>query len=231
MINTFTNTCISRTILSLLLWVISSAGWCAIDGFYVGAGLGPDHANFKQTAWINNPDTSVRDKTHLDGTGYFGSIFGGYAFVCQNLYLAAEVNANASSNQFESSNFEFVHRNFARTKYKLERSFGISFLPGFIYNAATVFYARFGYSNANFKLDSQDRTLPHLNTNLDGFRYGVGILQNVWCQLSVLLDYSHTNYQSTVGNTFDPNGLTAKRTRIRPEVDQFEVGVIYSFMF
>jgi len=63
--------------------------------FYVGAGLGPDTVDFKQTAHVVsfNPafttqGFNVQDKTHLSGTGVFGTVFAGYALVQQQFFFA-----------------------------------------------------------------------------------------------------------------------------------------------
>lgn len=210
----------------LILLLISTSAWA--QGFYIGAGLGPDTADFKQARNVTRLGSfNVKDTTHLSGTGLFGSIFGGYGWNRNAFYLAGEINANASSVSFDSSNYEFVHSNFADTHYKIEHSFGVSLLPGYLLTDATLFYARVGYANGYFKISTTDSSLANVHKNLSGLRLGLGVNQSFTQQLGARMEYNHISYQSTSFSIVD--GLTTIATRISPETNQVEFSLFYKF--
>jgi outer membrane immunogenic protein len=218
----------SNTIAStLLLLSLSSSAWCQ-HGFYLGIGGGPDIADYKQSSTVVSPrDFNVKDTTHLSGTGLFGSLFGGYAWNYRQLYLAAEANIFISSLDFQSSNSEFIHKNFSNTDYKLQQGFGFSLLPGYQVTNTTLFYGRVGYSNDQFKISTTDVSLANVNRNLNGLRLGLGVNQALSQNFSVRMEYGHVSYQSTSFTTVD--GTVTKSTKITPQTNQVEFGVIYNF--
>jgi outer membrane immunogenic protein len=212
--------------------LLSSSAWAIIPGFYVGLGMGPENGTFTKTSWISHAsDLNVRDKTELSGNGIFGSIYGGYGYKHERLYLGTELNVDVSTLDSTSSNNDANHpASASRTEYEIKHSVGISFLPGFYILPATLTYARIGYANGNFKINTNDVTLPQIHNNLNGIRYGVGIKQTIYKQISIGIDYSTIAYQSTAGNYKDSVTGTAKRTRIIPETNQIEFGLIYDFI-
>jgi outer membrane immunogenic protein len=217
------------------LMALSSSVWSA--GFYVGAGMGPDTARFDQDAVvIHNPSLNITDKQQHSGTGYFASVFAGYGryfsgfnYDRKNLYLATELNVNASSLQFHSSNTDHFHKSFSSTQFKMDHSFGVSLLPGFLLTDTTLFYGRLGYSLGNFKIFTTDVSLSDTNKNLSGFRYGLGLEQSLTPRVAMRLEYSHIEYQGTSTYTKDPLSTVVKNTQYSPTTNQFEFGVIYRF--
>lgn len=164
---------------SLLL--ATTPAW-AISGFYVGAGVGPELTNFKQATRVivevEPPimTANIKATNDLSGTGVFGTVFGGYGYLWRNnLYLAGEINIDASSDQYSTENLEFVHATVSHTTYKMQNSYGLSVLPGYWYNNLILFYARLGYANGNFKTMTSDTSLVNVNRRLNGFCYGLGV--------------------------------------------------------
>lgn len=200
------------------------------NGFYIGAGAGPESTDFKQTAYITQPGNfNAKDATHLSGTGVFGNIFGGYVWSCKYLYLAGEANYSPSSDEFNSSNSEFIHGSFATTSYKMRYSYSVSLLPGFLWTPCTLFYGRLGYAWGNFQTSTSDISLANVNRTLNGPRYGLGIKQQVYQNFSVRVEYSQIYYRSTHFTTFDPNSSVTKRTNITPSTGQTEFSLVYDF--
>lgn len=200
------------------------------NGFYLGAGAGPEATDFKQTAYINQPrNFSVTDTEHLSGTGVFGTIFGGYSWSCNQLYIAGEGNYNVSSDEFNSSNSEFIHNNFSKTSYKLRYSYSASLIPGFLLTPCTLFYGRIGYAWGNFQTSTSDTSLANVNRTLSGPRYGIGIKQAVFQNFSVRVEYSQIYYRATSFTTFDPNSFVTKTTNISPSTGLVEFSVVYDF--
>lgn len=212
----------------LFMFCLSSQSFAR--GFYAGVGTGPEMADFQQRAYITQlSNFNAKDTTHLSATGWFGSLFGGYDWCCNHFYLAGEANVNASSARFYSTNDEYVHSNFSSSTYRILNSYGISVLPGYLWNNATLFYARLGYANGNFKITTSDVSLANIDRRLNGIRFGAGIKQMLTPNLAVRLEYSQINYDSTSFSTFDRQSSTLKETKITPMTAQVEIGLIYHF--
>lgn len=223
------------------LTAILSTSVCA-NGLYIGIGVGPDFAKFQDNANIQqiqngNLNFNVRNTTQLAATGVFGTLFAGYGMPlngflssCMNhLYIAGELNANLSSLEHKTSNDEIVHKNFTTTKFKMQHSYGVSIIPGYLYTNATLFYGRLGYSKGNFRVTTTDISLKNTNQNLDGFRWGFGMQQTIAQHFSVRMDYSHVNYRGTNLSTLDTLSNTAKSTRITPQTNEVEFSLLYTF--
>jgi len=210
------------------LVVLSLSSQCWSRGFYAGLGVGPEYADFKQGAHVVHPtDVDVKDTTHLSATGVFGSIFAGYRWNNKRYYLAGEVAGNASSAEFSSSNYEYVHKSFTNTAYKIDNSFSVSVLPGLVLNATTFFYTRVGYITGNFKTHTQDTSLANVDKYLSGFLIGFGVQNDISEKLAVRFEYSQANYQKTAFNVLD--GTTTKVTNISPQTGKMEFGFVYKF--
>lgn len=223
-----------RKILSSLLLILLPS--YASAAFYLGAGVGPQMIDFSQESHIYMPgNLNVRDKNTLAANGYFASVFAGYDYYVlgpdlrtKNVYLAGEVNINASNVEHYSSNSELLKLVFSSTKYKMDHSLGLSFLPGFLVTESTLFYGRLGYSKGNFKIFTTDSSLTPTNKNLDGFLYGLGVRQCVWKQIAVSLEYSQANYQGVKIHTNTTNGVV-KVVNISPVTAQVEFAMLYYF--
>lgn len=206
-------------------------------GFYVGASIGPEGASFSQKVHVvgqnsNQPSGNfdVYATNHFSGIGVFGSIFGGYAWFLQKYYLAVEINGNLSSVNYELTNNELIHQNFAKTTFTIKNSEGVSLLPGFFFSDNTLFYGRVGYENGRVKLDEgADPSIVSMSKNLNGIRYGIGVRHFLTPQWSLIMDYSQINYGPLNSHTFDPYGGVTKDTKITSSTAQLALGAIYSF--
>lgn len=215
--------------------VFSSIAFSANAAFYVGAGGGPEIATFSEDAHITLPESNVYNNTKLSGRGYFGSIFAGYGryltgpdLHTKNVYLAAEINANASNVEYQGSNNNLTSRTFSTTTYKMDHSFGLSILPGFLLTDSTLFYVRLGYAYGNFKLFTNDVSLTPVNENVSGFCHGFGVRQMVKQNFMVFMEVSQTNYQGVQIHTLSTNN-TVKDVNITPVTAQLEFGLLYNF--
>lgn len=223
-----------KSYLSLILSMLSTVGFAG-NGFYVGAGLGPDLAQFNLSSRVSQVQNgilnfNVKNTDELSGTGIFGTLFAGYGFNFNcNWYLAGELNANLSSLQHTNSNKEFVHLNFSNTKFKMQHSYGISALPGYMVLDNTLFYGRLGYANGNLKVSTTDSSLANRDKNLSGFRWGLGLRQMLGPQFAVRMEYSQVDYQNLTLSTLDTLSNTAKTTKITPRTNEVEFGFIYLF--
>lgn len=227
---------------STMLALAGSAYASSLNGLYVGLGLGPDYASIQENANVMQTqggvlNFNVRNTTQVAATGVFGTLFAGYGMYfanpyipnCKNLYLALELNGNLSSMEHKRTNDEFVHENFTKTTFKMNDSYGVSLLPGFLLTNTALVYARVAYSNANFKVSTSDISLQHKHTNLGGFRWGFGVQQEVMKQVAMRLDYSHVDYENVKLSTLDTLSNTTKVTHLTPHTNEVEVSLIYNF--
>lgn len=203
-------------------------------GFYGGAGIGSDTVDFNQRSLVSpisdgvHPvDFNVINKSHLSGTGVFGTLFVGFEKLYNKWYLAGEANANISSVTHTEYNHEFVHLNFADTFIKMQNSFGLSVLPGFQFTPSTLFYGRLGWTNSKIQQRTGDLSLVNFSVRRDGFRYGVGVKQAITDRVALRMDYSRIAYGSIQTRTND--GAVPKSTQLAPNQQLVEFGVVINF--
>lgn len=221
-------------LLGTSLLIIASSSLNA--GFYMGAGLGADYANFTQRAHVYKADPNqplefdVINKAHLAGSGIFGTLFGGFGGVVKNqFYLAGEINGNLSSLGFTGHNYEYIHLSASETILKIKNTVGLSILPGYQFSPATLFYGRLGVANSKFQQDTSDISLMNFGKRRSGFRYGLGVKQAITDRLAVRMDYSRIAYNTFDTGTFDAVGNTTKNTQLTANQQLVEFGLIYNF--
>lgn len=219
-----------RKMLSLAALSLLSAP--SFAGFYLGASVGPEGAQFTQKSVVIRPATFyVYDKQHFAGTGVFGSLFGGYGLPVYNnrFYAALEANVNISSVEYLLNNNEYLHHNFSRTYFKVKNSAGISILPGYFLSENTIAYGRIGFENAQIRLKESDPSIRSFNGNRNGIRYGLGIRHFFTPGFAAMVDYSQINYRYIRSFVFDPMGGVTKHSTIYPDTAQVGFGIIYRF--
>ncbi len=229
---------IFRRLFSVSVNLLVFLAFPAYAGLYIGGGLGSDTVNFKQTSRVFQPKGvdalkpagfDVLNKTNLSGTGIFGIVFMGYGHFYKEWYLAGEVNANASSSCFSSSNKELVHANFSDTHYKMNNSYGVAILPGYRILKNTLFYGRLGYSSTHFKVSTSDTSLTNISNRLDGFLYGLGFKQKINERFAFRVEYSRILYHDVSMSTFDPLSSVTKNTSIFPQQQLVDLAMIVNF--
>lgn len=217
-----------KKIITPILFMLSTSCWAWGTGFYGGAGIGVDAVDFRETAYVQNPNTNVINKTQLAGQGVLGDLFAGYSWSRCWFYLAGELNGNLSSAKFHISNDEFIHNAFANTTYKIDRSWGISALPGIVLPCTTLLYGRVGYTSGYFDIQTNDISLANASSRLNGIRYGIGLQKQIYRNFDMRFEYSHINYQDHSQLVFT-TGDTTKKTIVSPNNNQFVLGFIYRF--
>lgn len=225
--------CISMMMLTLPL---TSWGWGA--GYYVGGGVGAQAIDYNYKTYTHQaPDQqafSVLTETHYSAQGIFGTAFGGYSWVRQNFYLATEVNVDAGTATFKTTNSEFDHPDMQATfaRLKLIPTWGLSLIPGWVLcQDTTLLYARVGYEGGVFQITSTDSSLKPITDTLAGFRYGFGIEKRLFKNWDLRLEYDHIIYKSSTTFKIDDSSgfITQKQTAVIPQVNQFEFGLVYRF--
>ena len=163
--------------IGLGLLALSPLSVCfASSGFYLGANTGIDSVVFRQQAIVDKPGTfHVFEKDLLGGEGALGDFYVGYGLQRTWLYLAGELNAIISSAQYNTRNVEFIHGSSSYSIYKINHSLGVSFIPGIVLSADTLFYGRVGYNSGSFHILTTDSSLANVNKQLSGLRLGLGL--------------------------------------------------------
>lgn len=223
----------TKFIPSVLLILASSA---VHAGYYAGIGLGSDTVDFSVKSHVvqANPNQPVGfdviNKSHASATGIFGTLFAGYGtLVKNNYYLAGEINGNLSSTKSTTSNDEFVHLSFASSTLKIKNSYGLSVLPGYQFSPATLFYGRLGYANGKITQQTTDISLANFTKRKSGFRYGLGVKQDINERIALRMDYSRIDYKKINTSTFDPLGNVGKSTQLHPQQQLVEFGLVIKF--
>jgi len=218
------------------------------EGFYLGIGVGYDSYRTHQSTdlsitdiGVTVPDFTSASSANASATGWMGGIFAGYGHFWDNLYLALEINANASNADSAFSYNDSVG-NVAYSKVKARGSYGIALLPGIRLNDSSLLYFRFGYLRTNFKANG-NATLVDLDTGTsfpvaasanswrNGFQWGPGIQTAIADNVSIRGEFTHTSYNSktasgTLTTSTDVIALSNKYTLSNNEA---MFSVIYTF--
>jgi len=228
----FRMTCVAGALL------LVSSSLCFAGDFYVGGGLGPEFADFRQDSTVQSKGGVagtfyVKNQSHLAAKGIFGTVFAGYGEVFsterQDFYLAGEVNFNLSTANLTSYNKEFINMTFSKSDYRVQRSLGISLLPGILLTDTTLLYGRVGFSEGKFRVATTDPSLRKSSKYYNGFRYGFGLGQGVTEDWAIRVEYSDVAYRNVEMLTRDPISAVTKGTTISPQTSQTEFSLVYSF--
>ncbi len=134
-----------------------------------------------------------------------GSLFGGYALLSNDLYLAAELFAQDGLSIQNYRND--LNANGNPIGLKTTWGFGLSILPGYILTDTLLSYLRIGAIKTHFQDVAQTAT---------GGQAGIGIEGTVSDHWDLRAEYTYTFYQSL-------SGLGS------PRADAFHLGVLYKF--
>jgi opacity protein-like surface antigen len=124
------------------------------------------------------------------------------------------------------------------TKVKVRNNYGISLLPGIKLYDLVLLYVRLGYNWANISVNQTINNTANFDSNVgvvtsagsetldfhqtstvSGFNYGLGLETELYGQLSLRAEYTHTKY-----NSFHTSLVS---TRITATDNQYMLGVIY----
>jgi len=210
------------TILMLLLLLLPLSSYAS--GFYLGAGVGRDTADFNQQITI--AALSLTASNHVNGNGVLGEVFAGYGWNYNAFYLAGELEGSLSSINTTSS--ITTGAGTLNNKYAIRNSVGLSVLPGFKITDASLIYALAGYVRGQLRVNAQiNNAANSITRNLNGFRYGLGLETKLRQQLGVRLEYDHIDYQRS-NLTVTAGGATAVAS-VKPKSDQVIASLIWRF--
>ena len=214
----------STSVTFALLLCLSSSAWS--DGFYIGAGLGPEVTSLNTNTNTVSPGAfNVNNHSRKAATGLFGTIFGGYAWHYHAYFMAGEVNFNASNVKTTAYNNEFINQNFSHTDERMRHSYGLSVLPGYLISPATLLFTRLGYVQSIYSTSTNDPTFTNMSKHLSGIRFGLGVNQTLNEKVTMRMEYSQAHYQDTATTVVD--GAVTKNTNITPTTGLVEFSLLY----
>ena len=162
---------------------------------YVGASAG-----------VNTDVFNVKDDfgntINFGGRGAVGNIFAGYgAMISQSFYLGGEVFANR---RFMTIRNGPNNANDLRPSYQ----WGVSVLPGIVFDSYSLGYARFGAVSSRFGKIGETKT---------GVQVGAGLEVKAISTVYLNGEYTYTRYRSLSAVIGAPTS------------DQFSLGVVFRF--
>jgi len=218
------------------------------DGAYVGLEAGYNSTSTRLAISNNNagglfplaPGTAIVANPTTGTGGWDGSLmlgFGQYmgnaTFMGDAFYLGGEVYARTNGTS-STTNITTVGTGGTRINASVRTSmgtrYGISILPGFKVNNASLLYARLGYDNANMSGSGSTSVVNAANVTLgsgsartskwrSGWSYGLGMETLLNQNVSVRGDYTRVTY----------NDFRVGSTRFSPSDNRFALGLIYHF--
>lgn len=187
----------------------------AFSGFRAEALVGYDHHRSGSSEDIDN----TRDlKQSIDGVQYGGAI--GYDMpVGTNLVVGAEAEITESSAGWDNNNDEPNVFNLGRVD--AGRQYYVGGRVGYAMSPGTMAYVKAGYSNQRYLLQGTDGTTSlNQRLDIDGYRVGAGLEQNLGPNSFVKVEYTYSNYGK---GEFDFNGDTPDSSRFDIDTDRHAI--------
>lgn len=183
----------------------------------VEALVGYDSTRPGSTVDIDNADDLDQS---IDGVTYgFGA---GYDYDLGSMVIGAEGEYMRSEAQTEFDTTGFT--TYGVSNIDAGRDLYLGARVGVKATPRTLVYAKAGYTNAKMNVLATDNTTDvETDLNLDGWRAGVGVEQQVAGKVYVKGEYRYSQYQE--GEVEAPSGLESDRFDVDLDRHQFVVGV------
>lgn len=148
--------------------------------------------------WDKVKDQST-DSSSSDGLVYGGAI--GYDFRSGSMVFGPEVELTGATTDTRTPNLLVAGD---QLKVDAGRDIYAGLRVGAVLGESTLLYAKGGYTNARVNYDySVGSTTVSDHDNLDGWRLGAGIEQNLSSNLYVKAEYRYSNYNKLDGYDID----------------------------
>lgn len=215
------------------------ASFCYANNFYLGIGSGYDSTNFHKTLKVYENGATQYDKTdNLNASGLFVNALAGYRWVATSHWeLATEVNGELSSLEYHGSyTDQLLEDGSSRGKFTIDKSYGLSLLPGYLLTDNVPFYLRLGAVRGCFKYLEYKTDLATGNTHgltdsqwLIGFKYGVGIAAPIANHTQIRLEFNRLQYHTYTDRKFPMPIGQFRIIKLNPISNQAELDLIYNF--
>ena len=219
--------------------ILGSVSAWAVNGPYVGVGLGYADAIFNHDSTVSTEVTymgtlsdSSWTKTNDTASGFQGQFFAGYAYDINKFRLGGEVFFQGP---------KIRHSNIAsdgdRDVYSFDYAYGINFVPGYYITDTSLLYLKIGAVRGAFELyDNEDYSVG-ANRIIDifdkgyysnGLNLGLGAEMYVTKNIGIKLEYLYTRYDEKKFSSGNYPGATTV-INIRPKIRTIMLGVDYQF--
>lgn len=210
----------------------------AYAGMYAGVGVVRDTATFHKSLKIQ--DSQTRNTLYYKndeqpGSGVLGNGFVGYGWQRNKFYLGTELNVAVSSLKYHGYFIDYQQNEKSEAQYRIDKSYGVSVLPGYKIVNDWMLYGRVGLARANFKYAEykSEHSLPTRGVTewrwLNGFRYGLGVSGLITKNAGIRLEYSRIQYQTYTNTSFPLAVGSSRIIRLTPATDQMGLEVFYKF--
>ncbi|ASQ47300.1 outer membrane protein [Legionella clemsonensis] len=201
------------------------------DGFYAGAGIGGSFDRFKLTTQSPVTGFTIYSPPQNEST-FMGDVFLGYGGTSMHgFYLGAELGTYFPQRTGTVKNRPGV--TLSQTRFtnimRIRDYLTADLLPGYRFNQQWLVRARLGaaYANSKFRqLATASSSQTDNQEKIVGGRIGAGIDFAYTNQLSIGIDYFHTQYREMSTVSAHPFN-----TRFRQKVSSNFVGVSASYTF
>ncbi|MDQ2879645.1 MAG: outer membrane beta-barrel protein [Pseudomonadota bacterium] len=188
-------------------------------GARVGAILGYD-----QLQPGNGPNSSIRGDNKADGLTYGGDV--GYDINVGHVVLGAEGEVAGSTAKVTNNPVAAGALGYGRVKAGRDLYLGAR--VGYAVAPRTLLYVKGGYTNQRLDLTANDGTVTTGNHyNLDGYRVGAGIEQQLSPNTYAKVEYRYSNYGNA--RLEYANGTNTNNFDVNTDRHQVAVGVGFRF--
>ena len=221
--------------LSCLLFFVPSLLYA--NHFYTGIGLGYDSTNFHKLLTIShiNSDELYYKNDNLNGDGLYVSGFIGYKWIINRISIATELSTHLNSLKYHGYvNDNYNTHEISHGDFTINKSYGVSLLPGFLMTENVVLYGRIGAERGYFKY-SEHKIKPNGANGitetkwLNGIRYGIGMATELSKTLQLQLEYNRIAYQTYFDNTYPLAPDVVRIIKLTPKSNQMELSLVYNF--
>ncbi len=162
-------------------------------------------------------DANVDNDQSIDGVMY--GVEAGYDVALGGLVVGAEASISDSTakTEFDEGDFE----GFGIGNVKANRDLYVGARVGAAVTPTTLLYAKGGYTNAKFDVNSSDGTTElSQDIDTDGYRLGAGVEQKFGTNTYAKVEYAYSNYKK---GEVDFNGELADTDRFDLDLDRHQV--------
>jgi len=222
-----------KKIIVLILTAMCLSSALAVNGSYIGVGLGYSNVIFDINYNAQEVITGLGSHKAFHGScgGFNTQWTVGYAYDIKNKFrLGAEVIAQMPNvNRIDNSSSDNSYT------YEFNNAYGINLVPGYYLTADTLGYLKLGVTRGKFLYKNVSNTqypITNASFHSTGLSLGLGIATYLSKNVSLKIEYVYTNYApQRFYDDIIPEDLKEiiVHTKIRPEIHTAMLGLDYQF--
>jgi len=214
----------------ILVTIICSYPVFALDGPYVGIGVGYSNAIFDVHRYrlVTEPMTrQAWQSFHGIADGVQGQLVAGYIYDVKKFKLGAEVFVQIPKTTQVDYGDRYYH-------YEFTYAYGLNFISGYYITDSDSVYLKIGAARGKFAYkDSSNEGYSALETSFysSGLNLGLGIEKYLTKNIGLKLEYLYTNYipQKFTSNIVESWAAVTVENKVQPQVYTVVLGINYQF--